>query len=281
MSVEQFEQQKSKLRIDENMEDVLSMINNKDFSGVADTLKKITSMFELGIQLENTEDSEYYSFNDNIEFFTKLIENAHESKPTNITALNPNYFMMYYLLGYAYVELENPQLAAEAFIKALRWNPVSASTYLEFAEIYKNLKDWDNCLVLLQNGLKYSASTKSIARAYRGLGYYYCEQNNFDLAVALYMHSLRFEESDIVKHEVAYIYQLSDKKVVMPNPDEAETFIMENGIDIDVSNYVFAGYTKFLQALKDANEQDAYSYYEGMLKSLILTSEKLEYLNNM
>lgn len=282
MDLEKFQQEKEALHIDDMVNQSLDLINSGDFEGVLKILKPLTLQFEHGETIENTEDMEFYSFTDNIEFFTKMIENANTEKTTNISALNPNYGRMYHLLGYVYTELKDTEHAVNSLKKALKWNPVSAGTYLEFAEIYKKNSEWDKFLPLAQNALKYAKTSATLARAYRGLGYYYCEQKNYELAVALYMHSLQFEENrEIVGTEVGYMYEQSGKTLNLPSPDDAVKIILENGFDVEMSNYVFAGYTKFLQALKEAGEKDAFSYYEDTLKKLIFSPDKIEYLKGV
>jgi hypothetical protein len=96
------------------------------------------------------------------------------------------------------------------------------------------------------------------------------------------MHSLQFEENrEIVGAEVGYIYEQSGKTVGLPDPDKAVQVILENGFDVEMSNYVFAGYTKFLQALKEAGETQAYAYYEDALKKLVFSPDKVEYLKGI
>jgi tetratricopeptide (TPR) repeat protein len=277
-----FENEKKSLHIDEAVKQVLELISKSDFIGAISILKPLTEQFEKGQVLINTETDEYYSFADNIEFFTKLIENAHTGHTSNINALNSNYARMYHLLGYVYGELKNTPLAIKALDVALRWNPVSAGTYLEFAEIYKKLENWDEFLPLALNGLKYAKTSATFARALRGLGYYYCERKEYDLAVALYMHSLQFEENrEIVGAEVGYMYEQSGKTLVLPDPDAAVKKLLENNIDVEISNYVFAGYTKFLQALKEAGETQAFNHYSELLKKMIFSPDKIEYLNGI
>lgn len=282
MDLEKFQQEKEALHIDDMVKRTLDLIQKRDFEGALKILKPLTMQFEHGETLENTEEQEFYSFTDNIEFFTKMIENAHNQKTTNIAALNPNYGRMYHLLGYVYTELYDIEHAEKSLEKAIRWNPVSAGTYLEFAEIYKKSSNWEKFLPLAQNGLKYAKTSETLARAFRGLGYYFCEQKKYELAVSLYMHSLQFEENrEIVGREVGYMYEQSGKTLELPDPDKAVQTILENGFDVEMSNYVFAGYTKFLQALKEAGENDAYTYYENVVKKLIFSPDKVEYLKGI
>ncbi len=282
MGFAEFEQEKALLHADEAVQQVIDLINDKKFDKALNILKPLTEQFEQGQTLENTETDEFYSFSDNIEFFTKLIENAHAENTANVNPLNPAYSRMYHLLGYVHEELGDIEHAQDALVKSLRWNPVSSGTYLELAEIYKKNAHWDRFLPLAMNALKYAKTPATLARALRGLGYCYCEQKELNLAVALYMHSLQFEENkEIVGREVGYIYELSGKTLELPNPDDAVKTILESGIDVEMSNYVFAGYTKFLQALKEANEADAYAYYNEQLRKMVFSPDKIEYLSNI
>lgn len=282
MDLTEFENEKGNLHIDEAVKQTLEYIPNGEFEKALNILQPLTAQFEQGLKLENTETEEFFSFTDNIEYFTKLIENAHNGNNTNVNALNPNYSRMYHLLGYVYAELKEDEHAVEALTKSLRLNPVSAGTYLELAEIYKKRSIWDNFLPLAQNALKYAKTPATLARSLRGLGYYYCEQKNYPLAVALYMHSLQFEDNkEIVGTEVGYMYELSGKTLELPTPDDAVKIIIENGIDVEMSNYTFAGYAKFLQVLKEANETEAFNHYNEQLKKMIFSPDKIEYLNSI
>lgn len=282
MSLVDFEQEKKALHIDEAVEQSLELIGKGEFQKVLDILSPLTNQFEQGLQLENTENEEFYSFSDNIEYFVKLIENAHNNNTANINALNPNYSRMYHLLGYVYAELQDVESAKVALSKSLKWNPVGAGTYLELAEIFKKAAQWNDFLPLALNALKYAKTATTFARALRGLGFYYCEQKDLDLSTALYMHSLQFDENkEIVGTEVAYMYELSGKTLSLPNPDQAVKKILENNIEVEMSNYAFAGYAKFLQVLKEANQNEAFSHYEEQLRKLIFSPDKTEYLNSI
>lgn len=282
MDLTTFEQEKSRLHIDEAVMQALESIPNGDFEKVLNILQPLTIQFEQGIKIENSESDEYYSFSDNIEYFTKLIENSHNGFNANINALNPNYSRMYHLLGYVYIELKNNEHAHDSLVKALNLNPVSAGTYLELAEIYKKSAQWEKFLPLAQNALKYAKTPSTIARSLRGLGYYYCEQKNYPLATALYMHSLQFEDNkEIVGTEVGYMYELTGKTLELPTPDDAVKIILENGLDVEMTNYTFAGYAKFLQVLKEANQQEAFLHYIEELKKMVFSPDKIEYLNSI
>ena len=277
-----FVQEKDALHIDDAVNQVLALINEREFIKSLEILEPLSLEFEKGEQLENSEDGEFYSFADNIECFTKVIENAHSGKTTNVGALNPSYARMYHLLGYVYEELENTDAAVEALKKAIRWNPVSAGTYLELGEIYKKASNWEEFLPLIKNALKYSKTPATFARALRGLGYYYCEQKEYDIAVGLYMHSLQFEDNrEVVGTEVGYMYEMSGKTLNLPDPDEAVQVLIDNNIDAEMSNYAFAGYARFLQVLKESNQAQAYEYYEDALKKMIFSKDKQEYLTTL
>lgn len=282
MDLNEFEQEKSVLHIDEAVKQALELIPSGDFQKVLNILQPLTIQFEQGLTIENSEAEEYYSFSDNIEYFTKLIENAHNGNNANINALNSNYSRMYHLLGYVYAEMKDDRRAADALSKSLKLNPVSAGTYLEFAEIFKKNAQWENFLPLAKSALKYAKTPATLARALRGLGYYYCEQKNYNLATAIYMHSLQFEDNkEIVGTEVGYMYELTNKTLELPTPDDAVKTLLENEIEVEMSNYTFAGYAKFLQVLKEANQTEAFSYYSEELRKMIFSPDKTEYLNSI
>ena len=282
MDLEAFEKEKKELNIDTYVEGAMHFLGIREYSKALRFLEQSTKSFEMGQQVENTEDTEYYSFNDNIEFFTKIIENSYNEKNSNVISLNPNYSKMYHILGYLYLEFKNYDEAEEALKKAIILDPVSAVTYLEYAEIYKKRNGWDKFLFLVKSGLKYAKNPETLGRAFRGLGYYFCEMKIYDLASALYLHSLQFDDNRyLVRAEIDYINKLSGYIVDDITPEKAIQYILEKGIDIEISNYVFAAYMKFLQSLNGSQSSTKIDGYSEYLKKMVLSSEKMNYLKSL
>ena len=74
----------------------------------------------------------------------------------------------------------------------------------------------------------------NLARYYRNLGYYYIEKKEWDLAKAVYLYSLKYQNSPVVTQEIAYIVQES-KNDKLPDKDNLTKILKENNIPIFIS----------------------------------------------
>lgn len=150
------------------------------------------------------ENVEYHVVGNKMEavLFEKYVECEREVRflPPNVPLTD-----IYYLYSFLLVE-RNEFQAAEKYLKiALNYNPVSCSFLFELIDLYKRMFDWENMDRYLKLAFKYAYAPDLLARAYRDLGFYHIEKGNLDVAVALYIHSLKFDNHDAAHQELAYL----------------------------------------------------------------------------
>ena len=68
---------------------------------------------------------------------------------------------------------------------------------------------------------EYLVTATDAARFYRRMGFIETEQCNYRLAVACFLFSLRYEESEVVKNELTYITAVTGKSIRIANLEAA------------------------------------------------------------
>ena len=135
--------------------------------------------------------------------------------------------------------------------KGLKYDPADTNLLFEKAENYKALHDmkkfYDNTLDIY----KYIYTKSDLAKYYRNLGYYYIEKKDYELAKALYLYSLRFENNKIVNKELEYIISKSDDS--LPAKNRLENILSKNNIPLFIDENVIDIIIKLDKELKTSN----------------------------
>ncbi len=215
---------------DQTMEEVRFNIYKKDYQRAKVLIESLISKIEKGNLFENDEVSEYYSFD---EFFEEQIFAVHHESKKAIRKATLPFSQMYLTYGNLLVELKEIKEAQTVLRKALRWNPVSAESLFEYGETFKIQGDLEQFRKITVDAFKYLFRPKYIARAYRNLGYYHIEKQNYSLAKGLFLLSLHFEEENsLAQSELYYIDQLSGGHLDPLTPDEFTNTIEKTGLFI-------------------------------------------------
>lgn len=140
----------------------------------------------------------------------------------------------YMRLGCIEFERKNYEDAIKMLNKSLKYNPCNVPALFEIAECYKVQKEIT----------KYYNATKKIynkiydifdlAHYYRNLGYYYIERENWDLAKAVYLYSVKFDDNLIVINQINYILAESGNKI-LPANEKLTKILKENGLPTFIS----------------------------------------------
>ena len=115
-------------------------------------------------------------------------------------------FDLYYIYGTLLLEKDDFFKAEEYLLKALRINPVSSKTILSLADIYKSkTRTYNRFFLYNVDALKFAYKNEDIARAYRNFGFFYVEENQWDVAAAFYDFSLNFDFNKNALRELEYL----------------------------------------------------------------------------
>ena len=91
--------------------------------------------------------------------------------------------------------------------------------------------DWAGLLATTGKAHEAAYTRRDLGRCYRNLGYYHIERKNWDLAVALFHHSLAFDpESAVARSELLHIHDETGQSVRSPGADAITAALKANGI---------------------------------------------------
>jgi tetratricopeptide (TPR) repeat protein len=194
-------------------------------------------------------------------FFQNLFEEVLYKelfKPErSVRRMSDDYAHLYFVYGNLLFELKLCDDARNALKKAIQINPVCAEAILELAEINKLHGEWDEYINLTKQCLKVAYTGRHVGRCYRNLGYYYTEQKNYDLAVALYIVSIEYDkESTKPQSQLFYIQQVSNKPIPALSYETSRKLLEKNDIQAEANRDVLElayGLGK-LMAEKDDND---------------------------
>ena len=114
--------------------------------------------------------------------------------------------------AYALCELKKHQEALDTLTLALEYNPVSTSIRFEIIENYFKLHQLEKVALYLKELESLVIYPAEIAKYYRRIGFLLTESTMYEVALASYLFSLHFEDSELAKNEVGYILHDCMKK---------------------------------------------------------------------
>ena len=228
---------------------------------------------------ENDDDAEYHFFTNTLEelIFMRYIGSKKEIKyiPTNQPVLD-----LYYIYGFLLLEDNQFEKSEKYLKKAIKINPVSSRVILELSEIYKiHTYTYNKYYMFVSDALKYAYYPQDIARCYRQLGFYYIEENQMEIALALFIYSMEYELSPQAYSEINYIQ--SKNSELKLNLDECINIIKNKNIQLGVNPFVL----DTLYELADEYEKNRlYSqslYYYEIIYDLTNDENILEKIKNI
>lgn len=162
--------------------------------------------------------TKYYSARTPNEAMMYMVE-AASTKAGAAKVVSSNWAQAYFLKAYALVEMRKLDEAKAALERALALSPRNSNYLSELAAIYLHKKEWSSALQAYQLA---EAAAKDfsppnikdseLARAWRGKGYVYVEQNRLDDAEKMYRQCLDLNKNDIKAiNELRYIQKVKSK----------------------------------------------------------------------
>ena len=156
---------------------------------------------------------------------------------SDISQTNQPVLDLYYIYGFLLLEDKQFEKAEKYLKKAIKINPVSSRVILELSEIYKmHTYTYNKYYMFVSDALKYAYYPQDIARCYRQLGYYYMEENQMEIALALFKYSMEYELSPQAYSEINYIQ--SKNSELKLNLDECINIIKNKNIQLGVNPFV-------------------------------------------
>lgn len=212
-----------------------------------------TTKFEQYIKeitkLKKETEDEWYTFNNAIEFLLYAQNNKTDKKVVDV---NYRCNTAYYFLAMIDFENRNHEEAIKKLNKALKWNPCDIKSMFEKAENYKASGDlkkyYTSTLDLFDN----IYSINDLARYYRNLGYYFIEEKEWDLAKAMYLYSVRFDNNPVALQELKYILSKSGNDT-LPAKEDLKDILKENRIPTFISKEIINLVNDLYSKLKEDN----------------------------
>lgn len=181
------------------------------------------------------EETEYHVFDNDIEemLFEKYfkVEKQLAGIPFDVPI-----FMLYYYYAFLLVEQNRFDEAEEYFKKGLEYNPVSLQLIFELMDLCKKRSDWKNMNKYVQDAFKYAYTPDAMARIYRDLGYYYTEIGKLDISAALYIYSLKYEQTQQAYNELEYLKHMGQNIEI--TIDEAHQIVNDENIPLVANSFI-------------------------------------------
>ena len=234
---------------DDNLDEIFKKAEAEMTMRNFDNAKKLFNEYITYIDiLKEEKDENWLSFNNNVEFVLYCNNNRGMEKTFNV---HYKINLAFTYLGNIEFELGNYDKAIENLNKAIQWNPYDFQAIMELAEAYKAKKDLKKYYSITLDSINFIYREKDLARYYRNLGYYFIENKEWDLAKAVYLYSLRFENSNNVYQEIQYIVQSTgDDK--LPEKENLSDILRENRID----TYILKDNLRIVDDLYEQTEKD-------------------------
>jgi tetratricopeptide (TPR) repeat protein len=225
------------LSIEKTLEEVNFQMYKNDHRKALEIIEALIKKIEEMGFYKDDQVSEYHCFNNILEeiLYKELF------KPEKTIRQIPNYYATaYFMYGQLLFEHKKFVEARKPLEIAGKYNPFDTNSKIELAETYKVEKNWDKYLSINKQVYECAYTNEDLCRYYRNLGYYYIEQENYELAISLYIMSILFldlaEVPDLVTAQNQRMMQLNMAR------NQLEYITVKLGKNIEFS----------LQSLKDS-----------------------------
>ena len=178
--------------------------------------------------------------------------------------------MAYMYLGSINVSNKILDKAEQNLLQAISWNPYNVSARFELAETYKLLGNLNKYKEVTDETYNFCIYPHHFARYLRNQGYYYIEKEQYDLAKALYLYSLVFENNQIVVQEITYIASKTNDKT-LPSNEENKLIIAKNNIQTSAAEKNLQVIAKMYQDLKSQATTPKENEMVNLLEDILTT----------
>jgi tetratricopeptide (TPR) repeat protein len=259
------------LGVEETIEEADAQMNKRNFLNALGIIEELIKNIENSGWYKEDSESEYFNFGNQLE---EILYNELYKPEKEIKQIPENYAGVYFRHGVLLFELEKFDEAKIALESANKYNPIRIDILFELSEVYKMKNDWENYLKINNKCMDYAYSAKAIARCYRNFGFYYIEQENYELATALFQFSLLFEPNqENAKEELIYIIKKTGKIIEKPNMEKNIELIKSNNIQIGANKLVLNIAYHLGKAAQKINYTDIAKYYLEIVYDLTYDDE--------
>jgi tetratricopeptide (TPR) repeat protein len=238
-------------------------IQNNDYETA---LEKLDSFMKTQPPLyENDEINEYHSFSNPLE---ELIFNEFIGCEKELRYISDEEPLedLHYVYGFLLRDASRLDEAEKSLKRALELNPVSTKTILELCDIYKmRAPTFNKFYFYNMDALKYAYSGFELARIYKNFGFYYYEENNIELSIACYKHSLKFENDPFTRERVD---QLESKHNITLNEEEYCELMSHKHIKLGANPFIIENLEKLAVEYENDNLLDQSLFFYRLLYSV-------------
>ena len=212
---------------------------------------------------ENDKINEYHSFSNPLE---ELIFNEYIGCEKELRYIPDNQPLedLYYAYGFLLRDASRLEEAEIALKEAHKLNPVSTKIILELCDIYKMRTPTFNKFYTM-DALKYAYSGYELARCYRNLGFYYYEENNIELTLACYKHSLKYENDYFTKERIK---QLESSYNIILSEENCEKLLQSKHIKVEPDSFIIENLKKLAIEYENDNLYNQSLFFYRLLYSI-------------
>lgn len=183
----------------EPFEEIKKLVEKQNYNEAADCLESFMEEIE---EAYKSQKGTAFSFNHILEVY----EYEYFQKPASApayTELNISAFYRFY--GFVLMHLNLFTEAIEAYQNALIWNPADLDALLQLTELYKRTRQPEKVKEYSYLCYNYCCTRATLARFYRGLGFYYLEMQKPEIAIPLYIYSNIYYETNQANQELDFL----------------------------------------------------------------------------
>lgn len=232
----------------EPFEEIKKLVEKQNYEEAADRLEPFMEEIEDAYQSQK---GSTFSFNHILEVYEYEYFHKPESTPA-YTDLNISAFYRFY--GFVLMHLNLFTEAIEAYENALTWNPVDLDALLQLVELYKRTEQLEKVEEYSFRCYDYCCTRATLARFYRGLGFYYLGSYKPEVAIPLYIYSNIYYETKQAHNELDYLekalcqpvneYTISELQDILkeyhipvgPNPDTLGIAYRVGQLELEAGN---------------------------------------------
>ena len=252
-------------------------IQNNDYETA---LEKLDTFLKTHPKLyENDKINEYHSFSNPLE---ELIFNEYICCKKELRFIPDDHPLedLYYTYGFLLRDASRLEEAEIALKEALRLNPVSTKIILELCDIYKmRTQTFNKFYFYTMDALKYAYSGYELARIYNNLGFYYFEENDIELSISCYKHSLKYENNPHVRQK---LNQLENRYEIVLDDEEYAKLMKIKNIKLEPDPFIIENLEQLAVKYENDNLLNQSLFFYKLLYSVkkeIRIFEKIKQLD--
>ncbi len=154
-------------------------------------------------------------------------------------------------------------LCQQEWISAYMENPVDMESILGIILCCKQLGDTEGEYSYTTESYNYCSTRAELAAYYRNLGWYYLEKYKPEVAIACYLYSNYFEQSQQADAEIEFLTNSLGKEISNKTLDQIQSILKENNIPTQANPVTLALlYKAAEEALETGKKEQAIDCYK-------------------